>query len=518
MRIVDADTMRAIDHAAVKSGARSGLELMEAAGIGVADVAVSAFGEFKRAVIVAGKGSNGGDGYVAARHLKERGVDARVFSVVRPDELLGDAALMARRWQDSGGETVVVSSKKAFERHAGFLEDSLIIDALLGTGLKSAPRGVYATAIDFINRPGPGSKILSIDIPSGVDAATGAVFGKAVRAHVTATMALPKLGLYLYPGRKLRGRVVVVDIGIPDKLVEGDAKNITLIDYALAARLVRPREPDSHKGDFGHLAVIAGGRGKTGAAVLAATAALRSGAGLVTVGVPASLAMAVESRTIEAMTRAINDLGAGVFVKDSLDDALGLLKGKDAVVLGPGVGRSAATAGFIRALCANKNLPPLLLDADGLNAFEGGAKFLKKTRAKKVLTPHPKEAGRLLGMTVKEVQADRISAAGELAKITGAVVLLKGATTIIASPDGRIYLNPTGSPALATAGTGDVLSGMIGALLANGLDVLDAAVLGAYVHGLAGEAAARKRGGPIGAIASDLFEEVPPILNRLALD
>jgi NAD(P)H-hydrate epimerase len=523
LKLVNAKEMRAIDRSTIRDFGVKGLVLMENAGKGVARAALKELegAALKRVAIVAGKGNNGGDGFVCARHLKNAGYEVRVFSTVSIKELKGDALKNALAWELMGGVTRILRRPSDIKKHSVFFAHSaLIIDALLGTGLTSNVRGAIKAVIDYINSLS--IRVLSIDMPSGISADTGAVMGTAVSADITVTMALAKLGLYQYPGREYAGRVEVIDIGVPDALLVGNDLRCNLIDDDLVRSILRPRSADTNKGSYGHLLVIAGSPGKSGAAYLAATAAMRAGAGLVTIALPEGLNPLMEIKTTEVMTAPLVETGAGTLSVDSLPALKRLIRGKSALVIGPGLGDSKGVGDLVRALLTSKDirLPPILMDADGLNVLKNDISILKKVKAQLVLTPHPGEMARLFNITSAKVQADRVGSAIKLTSSTGAVVLLKGASTVISAPNGEMFINPTGSPALASAGTGDVLSGMIGAFMANGYAPMKSAVAGAYLHGVSAEKLVNEaggfwngHGGPVGMLASDLFPVIPRVIN-----
>ena len=523
LKLVDAKEMRAIDRSTIRDFGVKGLTLMENAGKGAAGVALKELegAKSKRVSIFAGKGNNGGDGFVVARHLANAGYEVRVFSIARIKELKGDAKVNAKAWENIGGVTNILRSGADIKKHTVFFAHSaLIIDALFGTGLSSDVRGVVKAIMDYINSSR--IRVLSIDMPSGISADTGAVMGTAVSADITATMALPKLGLYQYPGREYAGRIEVIDIGAPRILLEDPSLPSNLIDDALVRSILRPRGADTNKGSFGHLLVIAGSPGKSGAAYLAATAAMRAGAGLVTIALPKGLNPLMEVKTTEVMTVPLPETGAGTLSLETLPAIKKLIRGKSALVIGPGLGDSKDVGDLVRALLTSKDikLPPTLIDADGLNVLKNDLSILKKVKTKLVLTPHPGEMARLLKVTSAKVQGERVESDGKLTKKTGAVTLLKGASTVISAPGDKLFINPTGSPALASAGTGDVLSGMIGAFMANGYAPVDSVVAGVYLHGLAAEKLSNEaggfwngHGGTVGMLASDLFPVIPRLMN-----
>lgn len=518
MKLADSKTIRDVDRTAMQRYGVSGLQLMENAGRGLAECIESYLARVERAwtpkvAIIAGKGNNGGDGFVAARHLANRGLKVEVYLLAALADLKGDAGANARAWKNMGGAVHLVRSRRSLEKHAqSFKHASVVVDAILGTGLSSPVKGFYGEVIDFINtlaRP-----VISVDVPSGVDASTGAELASAVRADLTVTMAMPKLGLYLYPGRELAGDVEVVDIGAPATLVRDDSIRWNLTTGGLVAGYLSPRGRNTHKGTYGHVLVVGGSTGKTGAVFMAATAAMRSGAGLATIALPETLNPAMEAKTTEVMTVPLADPGGGVLGRVSVDGVKEAMKDKAAVVLGPGLGSGAENRDFVRE-AVKACSAPLVVDADGLNCLFEDVVLVKRRKAPTVLTPHPGEMSTLLGVPVSEVQADRVGSAEELARRARSTVVLKGASTVIADPTGPVYVNPTGNAGLASAGTGDVLSGMVGAFLAQGLSTVEASVAAVYVHGLIADAVAEERG-EIGLMATDLLPLIPVELNRLA--
>lgn len=519
MKIADAQTIRSVDAAAARRFSMPGLLLMENAGRGAAEAVMRELASFAcprgRVAVVAGKGNNGGDGFVAARHLAGSGARAVVYLLAKPAELKGDAALNAKIWEKMGGETVAIISSKGLAKNAPSIERAcVVVDAIFGTGLTKPVKGLYADAIGFINSLTKAS-VISVDIPSGIDASTGQVLGCAVHADLTATMAMNKIGLCQWPGRAHAGRVEVVDIGVPRALLEDPSIRWNLADDALAASMLSPRPAEAHKGSNGHLVVVAGSVGKTGAAFMAATGAMRAGAGLVTLALPEGLNPVMEAKTTEVMTAPLLQTPEGTLSVDSYPALKALTDGKAAVVFGPGLGCTDGVSALLDRVLKGASTP-LVIDADGLNCLAGRVYVLKKAKCPVVLTPHPGEMARLLGISVSDVQRDRIAAAGALCKKTGAVVVLKGAATVVASPDGQVYINPTGNAALATAGTGDVLSGMIGGLISQGCDALSASVVAVYAHGMASDRWRDANGGEAGMMATDLFGIIPSVLNFLA--
>ena len=511
---VTASEMREIDRLSIERWGISGDVLMERAGGGVAELLRKRFSRAMRrgVVVIAGKGNNGGDGLVIARHLRRRGTRCAVFLAARSDELSGDAARNLGRLKQARGRVQEVESVGLGAFAEAISRAGVVVDALYGTGLHGPLGEPAVSIIEMINgAPGP---ILAVDVPSGLDADRGIPLGAAVQATLTVTFAFPKVGLLLHPGAEFAGEIAVVDIGVaPEAVVEVGPKQCLLTGEAVAAAL-SPRAADSHKGDFGHVLLIAGSRGKSGAALMAARAALRAGAGLATIAAPASALAGLVLNTPEVMTEALPERdGAMSFSPSDPAPVLRLLDGKDAVVFGPGV----TTAPGVRALAewlVESSPVPLVIDADGLNCLAGQIGWLRRKRAPVILTPHPGEMARLTSVSTENVQSDRIGISRKLATDYGVAVVLKGARTVVAGPDGRVSINPTGNPGMASGGMGDVLAGMVGALLAQGLDLREAGEVGAYWHGYAADRVAR-RSGETGLLATDVIEELPMALREL---
>lgn len=505
-RLVGAAGMGLRDRHTIESLGVPAELLMESAGRAVAGEALAMGGAERGVLVVCGPGNNGGDGLVAARHLRALGLRVRVALVGGGGALRGDAAANLARARAAG----VAFADEATAPAAG----ELVVDGVFGTGLAREVTGAAAQAIDRMRsaRSGAGCLVLAIDLPSGLSADTGQPLGPCVVADTTLTLGLPKLGLALEPGRTFAGRIRVAKIGIADDAPGSDAYATLWTRRGAAGRL--PLRPASgHKGSFGHVLVVAGSEGKTGAAALAAHGAGRVGAGLVTVACPASLHDILEAKCTEAMTAAVAETPARSLAAAAETALLELAATRDVVALGPGIGATAETAALVRTLVPA--LPrPLVLDADGLNAIAAEPALLKRRVAATIVTPHPGEAARLLGMEAREVNTDRIRAARAVSERTGAVVVLKGAATVTAAPDGRVIVNPTGGPLLGTGGTGDVLTGVIAGLLAQELPPLEAAALGAYLHGFAADLLA-ERLGAAGALAGDVAAMIPIAMERL---
>ena len=511
--IFTAAEMRALDERAIRELGIAGARLMEAAGSGAAALIARWHAPVhgKAIVVVCGKGNNGGDGFVVARRLRGRGAAVRVFLIGRRRDVRGDAAAALGRWR---GRTEEIATEGDLERLAGALDDAeVVVDALLGTGLTGPARGLVAAAIEAIDRAGrAGAAVVSLDLPSGLDSDRGALLGATVTASRTVTFAGLKRGLLLHPAAAHAGAVDIVDIGVPAEEVRRSVRTWRL-EASDARALFPPRAADAHKGRFGRLLVIAASLGKTGAAALAGRAALRSGVGLCTIAAPASQQPIVAAQAPEYMTEALPETPARSLSLAARDRLLELARGMDAVALGPGLSLDPETQELARALIRELDRP-MVVDADALTALAGHLDVLRHAAGPRALTPHPGEMARLRGSSIDAVQADRIEVARAFAREQGVALALKGAGTVIAGPDGEVALNPTGNPGMAKGGSGDALTGIVGALLARAVDATVALQAGCYLHGLAGDVAARERG-EHAMIPSDLIESLPAALREL---
>ena len=495
--------MRALDRHTLDALGVPGELLMESAGQAIVAQALRLLDSTHGEVWChCGSGNNGGDGFVVARLLRLRGVTARIVLVGDRARFTPEAAANFARAERVG----VRLAKGAPPR------GSVIVDAIFGTGLSRRVAGTAARAIRRINASRPACRVLAVDVPSGIDSDTGQALGAAVEADLTVTLGLPKLGLSQEPARSLAGMIVVARIGIADA-APGVSVAAECWTRSAAARALPARPRSGHKGTFGHVLIAGGSRGKAGAAALAARGAARGGAGLVTIACPRSQSPILQRASLEAMTAPLAESKYGAFAREAVEELLALARERSALVLGPGCGRAADTRAALRAFALGAP-GPLVLDADGLVAFEGHLSELGTRRAPTLLTPHPGEAGLLLGLTPKQVNAARPAQARALAAQSGAIVVLKGAGTVIAEPGGKIVVNATGGPILGTGGTGDVLAGLIGALLAQRVPAFEAAALAAFVHGAAGDLVAARRGSR-GALASEIADAIPEVLRSL---
>ena len=500
--------MRALDRYSIETLGVPGDVLMESAGRELAAWVLEELAADAEVCVVCGAGNNGGDGLVAARHLHGLGARVRAAVLAEAASLSEDAARNFERAR-ALGVRLEGPDWEAPQR-------GVLVDAIFGTGLTRAVTGTAAESIERINAARKGSfqalRVLAVDLPSGLSADTGQEMGVAVAADATLTIGLPKPGLLLEPGRSRAGEVRVARIGIADQAPGTVCSAESLTRFGAAASLPeRPRA--GHKGSFGHVLIVAGSAGKSGAAALAAQGAGRMGAGLVTVACPQGIHAVLEVKCTEAMTEGLPETRDQELAPEAVAPILELAMGRDATGLGPGLGRGAATQDCVRDVVARLEAP-LALDADGLVAFAKQPAALAERRFETLLTPHPGEAGMLLGSTPAQVNADRLGAARSLAERTGAVVLLKGAGSVIADPGGATAINPSGGPLLASGGTGDVLLGMVTVLLAQGLSAFEAARLGAYLHGAAADRLATRRGST-GSLAGEVAAEIPALLDAL---
>jgi NAD(P)H-hydrate epimerase len=513
--------MRELDRLTIEKYGVPGRVLMEHAGELTAEVLFEQFPHARRGrvLILAGKGNNGGDGLVVARKLTEKKIACDVVLCASKGDLNGDAKANLERFvQISGNVTEAEEPNRVAligERLQGAV---LVVDAILGTGLKQPVGGVLAEVIEGVNASGV--PVLAVDIPSGLHSDLGVPFDVSIQAELTVTFGYLKLGQTILPGADLCGELVVADVGLSEEALLEVGPRRHLLERHDLSSLFSPRDPSAHKGSFGHLLILGGSRGKTGAAVLAAKAAMRVGAGLVTLAVPRSVQAVAASLSVEVMTEGLSDDGEGFFSFPSSEELERILRGKKAVVVGPGIGTSKGSRRLVQWLM-QWAVVPVLYDADALNclaedvATRSLAKVFEGAFQKRILTPHPGEMGRLAGMSAQEVQGSRVGVVERLAKESAAIVVLKGARTLTATPDRRLFINSTGNPGMASGGMGDVLSGIIGGLLVQGVSEEEASAMGVYLHGAAGDRLRSKRG-ERGIIASDLIDELPETILWLS--
>ncbi len=514
MKVLNSKQMREIDRTTIEDIGIPSPVLMENAGTRIVAEILKRFPlpACERIVVVAGKGNNGGDGLVVARHLRNRGAAPTVLLLAPKEELKGDAALNLGIAEKSGVEVVDASTELCWKKQRLTLAHaSLIVDAIFGTGLEKPAAGLYATAIGEINKA-RGFKV-AVDIPSGLFSDTFAVLGPAVKADLTVALAAPKIGHLFPPAENFVGELVVIDIGIPPYLFGSASLSLETIERQEILPLFARRLRDGHKGTYGHLAILAGSFGKSGAAVLAGKAALRLGAGLVTIGTAKSVLPAIGRGMMELMTEPLPETASGTISAEAAAAAEKILAWKDAVVVGPGLSTQESTAVFVRTLLPRLKIP-MVIDADGLNIVAGNLEILRKLASPAVLTPHPGEFARLVGLSVPEVLARRLELAPAFAREWKVILVLKGHRTLVATPDGRTFVNPTGNPGMGTGGAGDVLSGMIGSLIVQTKDIAAATRAAVYVHGLSGDLAAAKLSEKA-LVAGDLIRFLPAAVKSL---
>jgi len=512
MYLVTAAEMQQMDGDTIHSFGIPGRVLMENAGRGTTRVLFDKFSATadKRLAVLAGRGNNGGDGFVVARCAAQRGLRVVVYLLASADRLTGDARANFDLLRPLDVPVVEIpDAERLADCKTAMAHHDIWVDAVFGTGLNSDIRGHYREAIDMVNRLH--RPVLAVDMPSGINADTGRICGNCIRADATATFAFPKIGHVVLPGKTYTGSLEVIDIGIPPHIASAVAPRQRLTTpAAVSSRLVR-RQSGAHKGDTGHLLVIAGSTGKTGAAAMACQAAMRTGAGLVSLGAPRSLNAVLETMLLEVMTVPLPETDTGSLSRQAGDPIARLLPGKRCLAIGPGLGMDAETGQLVRRLLPECEIP-MVIDADGLNHITGRPELFEKLKAPAVLTPHPGEMARLTGLSTSRVQHDRVNCARDFATSTGTIVVLKGAGTIIAAPDGQVHVNPTGNPGMAAGGMGDVLTGMIAGLITQGCSPGMAAVAGVYLHGSAADALA-SAGTPTGYLASELLDRIPEQLG-----
>jgi hydroxyethylthiazole kinase-like uncharacterized protein yjeF len=513
MLVVTAEQMRELDRQTIQQYGVPSLTLMERAGAGIAQAILERFSANakKGVLIVAGKGNNGGDGFVVARLLKKKRIPCEIALLARQDELSTDAAHNLRAFLKLKGKVTEIAAIKLDLLSQKLSKNGLIVDAILGTGMKNDVRGLFADAITLINAAG--LPIVAVDIPSGLDTDKGTPLGVAVQAEMTVALGNPKLGEVIYPGLNFVGDLVVVDIGIDPRALAMVTRRTDLLEREEIGWLVPRRAADSHKGTYGHLVVIAGSRGKTGAAILACRAAMRAGAGLVTLAAPRSLNTIFAASLVEVMTEPLRDNDAEEAEPLSDIEWQSLLTRKNAVLFGPGIGVNAGAQNMLHWLLRHLTVP-WVIDADGLNLLAMDLGRLRHAKIAPILTPHPGEMARLIGKETAAVNADRVGIARAFALEHHCHVVLKGARSVIASADGQVSINPTGNPGMASGGMGDVLAGILTALLGQGLSSADAMKLGVFLHGSVGDQVAQSQG-EIGLIASDIIDGLPAGLSRL---
>ncbi len=514
MKLLTAAEMMRIDSQAINEYGIPGMVLMENAAIQTVEMVSELLPvvEGSRVIILAGKGNNGGDGLAIARHLTSMGARVLLFMLCEPESLKGDAAanyaITRKICQEIYPMTIEAHLDKLM---ISILQADLIVDAIYGIGFRGELPELESQVVRMVNWSS--LPVVSVDIPSGVEADTGRVCGEAIKATCTVTFALPKIGLILEPGKEYAGTVSVADITIPRALMESADLKTHLITEAMVVKCLNRREAESHKGSYGHVLAVGGSRGLTGAIRMTALAALRAGAGLVTAAVPDSLCNYVDAACAEVMAAPLRETSDGAIGLEALPALENLLGTTTVCAIGPGMSRYPEALNIVSHVLEKSGVP-VIIDADGLNALQGQKEHLKNRQIPVIITPHPGEMARLAGRSISEIQSHRLEIARSFAEEWGIIVVLKGNKTVVASPDGELFVNVNGNPGMATAGTGDVLTGVIAGLVAQGLKVLDASVAGVYIHGYAGDRAAAVLSMP-GMIAGDLIQFLPEALKTL---
>ena len=506
MKLVTAKEMKALDVQAQNDYAMPGILLMDNAAQAVAEAVHEALTalEGERVVIFCGGGNNGGDGLGAARWLQSYGVSVRAFVVgAALDAVQGDAALELAMFTKAGGRVEALSTEDDWVlAELAASKADVLVDALLGTGFHGELEGDVLRACELLNKSE--KYILAVDIPTGLNADNGAVCEQAVRADHTVTMALVKTGLLLYPGREYCGDIELADISMPVKLVEDYQSDKYRLTDEIVRELLPLRKANAHKGDAGRVVICAGSPGYTGAAALASDAAVKAGAGLVSLYTPLSSRDVLAIKLTEVMVHGLLERMPGILGGGAASDVASSAEAADVLAIGPGLGTSESTQEAVRTIL-QKITTPVVIDADALTALAGHTEILAAMQAQKVLTPHPGEMARLTGLEIAEIEADRINVAKKYAEQWQAIVVLKGAPTVIGCPNGTVYVNSTGNSSLATGGSGDVLTGIIAGLAAQEISLQEAAICGVYLHGLAAELT----GIDIGLAAGELAALLP---------
>ena len=514
MKILTSEEMKTIDKKAMKDFSIPGLLLMENAGIQVMLKAKKMLENSKNpsVCVISGKGNNGGDGFVTARHLNKAGIDTSCFLIGRKRDVKGDAKTNLNIASRLGLRIVEVANHGALRKMKAEIPSfDLIVDAIVGIGGKQKMKGIVADAINAI--VDSAKPVISIDVPSGLDADNGVPLGVCVKATETVTLGLPKIGLILYPGADFAGNITVADIGLPDELLNKGKTSVNLIEKEEIKRILPVKPSDAHKNSMGHVLVLAGSPGYTGAAALTSMGALCSGCGLVTLAVPRSLNTILEIKLTEVITKPLRETESATIGLDAEEEIIDIVEQVDAVAIGPGLGKHPETRALVRKLIMTVD-KPMVIDADGLNVLEGDLSLLGKRQNPTVITPHPGEMSRLLGTLTSDVQENRIAVARDIAVKHKIVTVLKGARTVVAGHDSSVFINPTGNSGMATAGMGDILTGIISGFISQRLSPFDAAKAGVYLHGLAGDIAS-DAGSEETLIAGDLLNFLPEAFRNI---
>jgi hydroxyethylthiazole kinase-like uncharacterized protein yjeF len=510
MKILSPERMKQYDDYAINTWGIPSAVLMENAGRSTYRLLKEEYLKGKkRLAICCGRGNNGGDGFVVARYAARDGFETTVFLTCEPGELKGDAALNMKLYHTLGGQMVAV--QKSDDIKQGLKEAGVVVDALFGTGLSKEVQGLEKAVIEEMNRSG--RPIVAVDIPSGLDASRGVPVGTAVKAASTYTYGYAKIGQVLYPGAAYVGELTVVDISLPPAAEKELGTDGEVVDGDILRSFLKRRSPWAHKGSFGHALVISGSTGKTGAAAMTSSAALKIGAGLVTLAIPRSLNDIMEVKLTEVMTYPVEDHGKGYLTQDAFDEIAAFADDKDVIVIGPGLSTAEETMALVRKLYIELD-KPFIVDADGITSFQGHEHLIRKKEGRAVFTPHPGELGRLLGMSPAEINADRWGIGHRFVEAHKINLVLKGARTTTFGDDGSVFINPTGNASLAKGGSGDILTGFIGGLVSQGYTLLEAALLGVYLHGYIADSWVAKKS-DMDLIAGDLLNGLGEALREI---
>ncbi len=514
MKLALSDEMNKIDEYIMNDIGIPGAVLMENAGGIVAQQICDDFDNLKNVLIISGVGNNGGDGFVIARRLHEKGVNVKVIVVGQPKEMQSDAQLYFQIIKTLGLPIYNINDAGAVSQLEKIIPvQDVVVDALFGTGLSKPIEGFYAMIVEVVNRLS--KYIFAVDVPSGVDSNSGQILGVAIKANKTISFIYPKIGNIMYPAADCCGELLVKSIGVGTDFIPTETMKYNVITDDLARKLIPPRPKDSHKGTYGTACVIAGSSGMTGAAILTCKAALRCGLGLLKLYIPESLRHLITMSIPEAVIVPIEEMRRGVVSLSQIDYIVSNVGESSVVAVGPGCGVSGEMSEMIRRLITELD-NPLIIDADGLNALAKNVDWLNEKKSQIILTPHPGEMARLLDTTIEEVMLNPIDTATSFAKKYGVIVVLKSSRTVIANPSGEVYVNVNGNTGMATGGTGDVLTGIITGFIAQGLSLYHAAILGVYIHGSAGDEMSVSKG-EFGLVATDLVEGMPYAFRKLGV-
>jgi len=514
LKILNTSQTKSIDERATRDYGIPGIVLMENAGLRVVDYLESHYENLEdwNILVLCGKGNNGGDGMVVARHLHNRGYGTRVLLFGRRSDTREEPLVNLNILEKSGVGVQEIADVRAWHDFLPDLGDcDLIVDALIGIGVQGGVRGFLEEVMRDVNNAN--AVRVSVDVPSGLSADTNEVPGICINADATVTFGCPKIPHIFLPAEEKVGEVYIADIGIPEEAVEAEDVRLNLMDPEELAQFMPPRKVESHKGDYGHLLVVAGSKGKPGAARMVAEGAFRAGVGLVTVATPESVQPILAPQVMEMMTEPLPETREGTVSSKATPRVLKLLEGKGVLTLGPGLTTAAETQSFIRELVSETKVP-LILDADGLNAYQGHTEVLQGTDRTLILTPHPGEMRRLTGLSSEEVQKGRISICQRFSTEHHCFLVLKGYRTLVSDPEGNVWVNPTGNPGMATAGSGDVLTGILSGFMSQGIPILHAILLGVYLHGLSADLCASQRG-ELPLMARDIIEHLPAAMAQL---